>query len=213
MYRAISAIVQRETYDGTVFTVLVPGESLTDEMKKLSVDGILKGELRIDDGRHITTEQRRKAWATLGDISLWNGDEKEVNHWYLKTMFRSEKSHPKFSLSDCSITTARNYISYLLDFCLAWDVPLTETLTNRTDDIDAAIYSSLKHRRCIICGLDGEPHHWDVIGMGRNRNTYDDSAHRKLCLCRIHHTEAHDIGRETFEKKYHVYGIIFNEKS
>jgi hypothetical protein len=31
-----------------------------------------------------------------------------------------------------------------------------------------------------------------------------------LCLCRIHHTEVHTVGQETFSKKYHVYGILFD---
>lgn len=211
MYTEIKAKVHRERPEGTYLHVLVPAQSVTDELKKYSADGIMPGTLWIDDGRTIRAEQRRKAWATLGDISLWNGDDKEVNHWYLKHMFMTTKNATYFSLSDCSVTAARHYISFLLDFCLEWNVPLTEPLANRTDDIDAAIYSSLKHKRCIICGQDGEVHHWDVIGMGRNRKTYDDSGHRKLCLCRIHHTEAHDIGRDTFESKYHVYGILYTE--
>ncbi|MCL2215432.1 MAG: putative HNHc nuclease [Defluviitaleaceae bacterium] len=211
MYREITAEVHKESPDGTHFYVLVPRESLTDEMKKLSDDGKLVGELRIDDGRTISSKQRKKAWATLHDISLWNGDDRETNHWWLKHEFMTAKNAMYFSLSDCSVTAARHYISFLLDFCLGWDVPLTEPLVNRTDDINAAIYSSLKHRRCIICGLEGEQHHWDVIGMGRNRKTYDDSGHRKICLCRIHHDEAHTIGRDTFAEKYHVYGILYNE--
>lgn len=40
---------------------------------------------------------------------------------------------------------------------------------------------------------------------------FNDSNLRKLCLCRVHHMEAHQIGRNTFEQKYHVYGIIFKE--
>lgn len=211
MRREITAQVHKEAPEGTYFSVLAPKESLTDEMKKLSDNGILTGELRIDDGRTISAKQRKKAWATLRDVSLWNGDDSETNHWWLKHEFMALKNSMYFSLSNCSVTAARYYISFLLDFCLKWDVPLSEPITNRTDDIDAAIYSSLKHRRCIICGLEGEMHHWDVIGMGRNRKTYDDSGHRKLCLCRIHHDEAHAIGRETFERKYHVYGILYTE--
>ena len=211
MYKTIQAVVRKETRDGTYLVVLVPKESLTDELKKLTDNGVLNGELRIDDGRTISAKQRKKTWATLNDISLWNGDDREVNHWWLKIMYMASKNSDYFSLSDCCITTARHYITFLLDFCLEWEVPLSEPLINRTDDIDAAIYSSLKHRRCIICGLEGETHHWDVIGMGRNRDTYDDSEHRKICLCRKHHDEAHQIGRDTFESKHHVYGIIFNE--
>jgi len=211
MYKEIQAKVHKEAPEGTYFIALVPKESLTDELQKLSDDGVLTGELRIDDGRIISAKQRKKAWATLKDISLWNGDDRETNHWWLKIMFMDFKHVRRFSLADCCVTTARHYITFLLDFCLEWGVPLTEPLTKRTDDINAAIYSSLKHNRCIVCGKDGEIHHWDPIGMGRNRNTVDDSHMRKLCLCRIHHDEAHQIGGATFEERYHIYGIIFNE--
>ena len=222
MHKQFEAKIHKETKDGTYLYVLLPQESLANEVKRFSDNGILKGELRLDDGRSISSKQRKKAWATLTDIALWSGNydkkkpawldgDKENDHWYLKHMFMVYTGEAYFSLSDCSMTTARHYISFLLDFCLDWDIPLSEPLLDRTDDINAAIYASLKHRRCIVCGRDGEVHHWDVIGMGRNRNNIDDTNHRKLCLCRKHHTEAHMIGNQAFEVKYHVYGIVFKE--
>ena len=222
MFKQFEGRVHKETKDGTYLYVLLPEESLTDEIKKFSENGILKGELRIDDGRTISSKQRKKAWATLTDIALWSGNydkkkpawldgDKENDHWYLKHMYMIYSGEEYFSLSDCSMTTARYYISFLLDFCLGWNVPLSEPILHRTDDIDAAIYATLKNKKCIVCGAEGEIHHWDPIGMGRDRNTYDDSEYRKLCLCRIHHDEAHSIGGKTFEEKHHVYGIIYND--
>ena len=211
MYKQFEAAVHKEAKDGTYLYALLPKESLAGEIGKFSKNGILTGELRIDDGRTISSKQRKKAWATLGDISLWNGDDREINHWWLKIMFMTKNNVQPFSLSDCSMTTARHYISFLLDFCLEQGLPLSEPILNRTDDIDATLYASLKHRRCIICGRNGEIHHRDAIGMGNNRKKIDDSQHRKICLCRTHHTEAHKIGNKAFENKYHVYGIVFNE--
>jgi len=209
MHREITAKVNREAPEGTYLSVLIPRESLTDALKKLTNNGMLKGELRIDDGRHITAEQRKKAYATLGDIAAHTGYMPEALKDIMKYHYMGVTGDDFFSLSDCSVSTARRFISHLLDFALEWDIPLMDTLLNRTDDIDAAIYSSLKRRKCIICGIEGEIHHWDVIGMGRDRRTYDDSDHRKICLCRIHHDEAHQVGRDTFGSKHHVYGIIF----
>jgi len=211
MYRTIQAKIHKETPKGTYFIVLVPDESLTDSTLKLTNNGILKGELRIDDGRHITSEQRKKAYATLGDIANYTGYMPEELKEIMKYRYVAATGDRYFSFSDCSITTARHFINHILDFALEWNIPLMDTVLDRTDDINAAIYASLKHRRCIVCGKDGEIHHWDVIGMGRDRTTVDDRHMRKLCLCRIHHTEVHQIGRDTFESKYHVYGIIFNE--
>lgn len=47
--------------------------------------------------------------------------------------------------------------------------------------------------------------------MGNDRRTYDDRLNRKMCLCRVHHTIAHQKGVVDFQEKYHVYGIIYNE--
>lgn len=211
MHKVIQAKVHKEAPEGTYFYVLIPHESLTDEVEKFSNNGILKGELRIDDGRSITAEQRKKVYATLADISNYTGHLPEELKEIMKYRYMGESGERYFSLSDCSVSTARHFINHIIDFALEWHIPLMDTLLNRTDDINAAIYASLKHKRCIICGDDGEAHHWDAIGMGHDRTTIDDSNLRKLCLCRKHHTEAHLIGKKTFEQKYCVYGIIFNE--
>jgi hypothetical protein len=110
------------------------------------------------------------------------------------------------------MTTARHYISFLLDFCFDWDVPLSEPVTSRTDDIAAAIYSSLLRKRCIVCGIKGEIHHVDSVGMGRNRQEIAHIGMRVMCLCRYHHSECHAIGQEFFDIKYHIYGIIADSR-
>ena len=51
----------------------------------------------------------------------------------------------------------------------------------------------------------------ETIGMGNDRRRVDDSGYRKICLCRTHHTIAHQRGMPSFEKMYHVYGIIVDD--
>ena len=213
MYRAIKAKIHKESKYGTHFYVLVPNESLTDEVQKLSHDGVLKGELHIDDGRTLSAVQRKKSYATLADIALHLGYPPEELKELMKYQFVAHTGEKYFSFRNCSMTTARHFINYIINFALEWEVPLAETLLERTDDIDTAIYMSLKHKKCIICGKDGEIHHWDAIGMGHDRVTFDDSKLRKLCLCRQHHSEVHKIGREVFEQKYHAYGVEYKERS
>jgi hypothetical protein len=208
MHREIKAKVHRETKEGTYFIVLAPRESLTDEVRKFCVDGILKGELRIDDGRHITSEQRKKLYATLADIAAHMGYPPEELKEIMKYRYMADSGADYFSLSDCSVTTARHFITHILNFALEWGVPLMDLLTNRTDDIDAMIYATIKHRRCIICGADGEIHHAeDRIGMGRNRDEIIHIGMRVLCLCRKHHDECHTEGQTAFNEKWKVYGI------
>ena len=208
MYKSVKVKIHKEAPEGTYFYVLVPRESLTDEVKKLSNDGIIKGELRLDDSRHISAEQRKKAYATIADIADYLGYPASELKDILKCRYIAATGDDYLSLSDCSVTTARHFINYILDFALEWRVPLDDYLINRTDDINSAIYASIKHRRCIICGADGEVYHAeDRIGMGRNRHDIVHIGMRVMCLCRKHHDECHTIGQSTFNEKWKVHGI------
>lgn len=109
-------------------------------------------ELRIDDGRSITTLQRKKIYATIRDIFNFIGDSPEYLKVFLKYMFCEETGEEYFSFSSCSLEIAREFISYILDFALAWDVPLSESGLLRTDDIDRYLFSCIKYRKCCITG-------------------------------------------------------------
>ena len=60
----------KETENGTEMLITIPGkkigEILTDKCIK-------KAEMRFDDGRTISIEQRKKAYATIRDISEHTG--------------------------------------------------------------------------------------------------------------------------------------------
>jgi len=170
---------------------------------------IQKLNIWIDDGRYISGEQRRKAYATLRDIAWELGYTPEELKEVMKAYFMEKTGDKYFSLSDCSMDTARKYISFILDFALENGICLSEGILDRTDDIDHALASCLKYRRCAICGQKGEIHHWDAIGMGNDRRKYDDSENRKICLCRAHHSIAHQQGGMRFAQNYHVYGIVW----
>ena len=199
----------RETEKGTDLLVHIPGEQIQREITKYRNGSVINSEIRIDDNRTITAEQRKKIYATIKDIANYLGDWPEYYKEFLKFNFCMEKGIDYFSLSNCSISIARDFITYLIDFILANDIPLTDEALKRTDDIDRYLWGCIKYKRCCICGRKGETHHWDTIGMGNDRRTLDDSLKRKIQLCRVHHTEAHVIGRDTFGAKYHVYGIIY----
>lgn len=193
---------------GTHLQIKIPDKDIsyyiTDKKAKY-------GELRIDDGRHISALQRKKIYATIRDISDWTGYVPEEQKEWLKFLHTEQTGEPYFSLSNCSMDTAREFINTILECALKEGVPLSEEGVYRTDDIGRYLYFCLKHKKCAICGLPGEIHHVDTIGMGRDRKQVDDSDYRKICLCRKHHTIAHARGMDALEKMYHVYGIKFNE--
>lgn len=190
--------------DGTELLVLVPNRDLTDLFlsKHIKV-----AEIRFYDGRSITAEQRKKAYATMADIASWTGELPEIMKEWLKYLHIARTGSGYFSLSNCSMDTAREFINTILDYALEQGIELTDFAVNRTDDTNRYLYSCIKNKRCAVCGTDGEIHHVDTIGMGNDRRKVDDSRYRKICLCRTHHTEIHTIGITKFTEKYHIYGI------
>lgn len=192
--------------DNTVLNLVIPEERI-QELKKYSSGGIMHVEVRIDDGRTITNDQRKKAYATINDIAAHTGHVQDFLKEYFKYVLMAQQGIDTFSLSDCSVTTARDYINVLIEFCIAHGVQLQEGVMERSDDIARTLIVCLIYRKCCICGRDGEIHHFDAIGMGNNRTVYDDSEHEVICLCRKHHTEAHAIGIDSFCDKYKVFGI------
>ena len=198
----------KKTDDGTVLVVTVYKDISYIFEQKISN----KGEIRIDDGRHISAEQRKKAYATIRDLADFTGYLPEEMKELMKMEYIIRRNGDYISLSDCTMEQARGFINVLIEFALDHDIPLSEQALDRTDDIGRYLYYCLKTRHCCICGKpNSDIHHEDAIGMGHDRTAYDDRNNKKICLCREHHTIAHQRGVETFRKMYKVYGIKFND--
>ena len=168
---------------------------------------IRHAEVILDDGRHISIDQRKKIYATLRDISEYIGDPPEATKEWMKYGYIERTGSDYFSLSNCSMTTAREFINFLMDVCLQSGIILTESGLKRTDDINAYLIQCIRHKRCCICGRPADIHHVDAIGMGNDRRNFDDSENDIIALCREHHTQAHSLGNVRFMERYKVYGI------
>ena len=178
------------------------------EWNKLQLCGNVV-EIGLPDGRLITPEQRKRIYAMLRDISEWMGElDPEVVKNYMKIEFMVNDMNAiarrLFSLSDCDMTTAREFNDFLAHFIIANNIPTKEPLVEYCDDIEKFIYACLMGKVCAVCGKPAELHHVDAIGAGRNRDTVYQIGMGVLPLCRIHHTECHRIGGESFLDKYHL---------
>lgn len=199
--------VIKEVSDGFV-TIVAP----VDKEYLIGKQDITECEVRFDDGRTITAEQRKKAYALINDIAEWSGHLPEPLKEYFKFDYMSKTGCDYFSMSDCDMTTARDYISNLIDFCFMWSVPTKDTLLNRTDDIGKYLYQCLVHRKCAVCNQKADIHHvtGSRVGMGFNRNQISHLGRNAIALCRVHHQEAHQSERAFFDK-YHLYGITLDD--
>lgn len=103
-----------------------------------------------------------------------------------------------FSLSNCNLETAREFITFLIDTCIDNDIALANNPVEYTDDISAYLFSCIKRHACCVCGSQGT-----VYKVGREE--------RKISLCLNHFDEASLKGLKKFESLYKVYPIKIKE--
>lgn len=209
MYETAKLTGYRVDQTGTELRIFVPGKNLQETIINRKTN---ECEVYIPDKREITADQRKKIYATFNDISEYTGYDIDSVKLLMKSLHMVRTKCNFFSLSNCSIEVAKSFINTIIDYCLENGVQLKDTALNRTSDIDHYLWKCLKERVCCICGYKADLHHVDAIGRGIDRNTYDDSEHKKMALCRTHHTESHTIGQVDFMKKYNVYGIKYKEE-
>lgn len=181
-----------------------------------------KVEVILPDGRRISPEQRRKCYSLIGEIAEYvdgvrNADTIEEQKGLLKMEFmlkRMESAERRmFSLSDCDMSTARGFITYLIDFIIANDIPTRVPLIEQCDDIAAYMYACTAHRKCAVCGRPADIHHCEGsrIGAGVDRAKAHQLGREVLPLCRVHHTECHAMPEGDFVAKYHLQTVRLDE--
>jgi hypothetical protein len=162
----------------------------------------------MDDGRRISAEQRGKIYAMVNEIADWMGDYPESVKRFFKMDFvlnRLQSMERKmFSLSNVDMTTAREFIEFLIEFIISHDVPCREPLWKLQDDSGKYVYSCLMNKKCCICGQAAQLHHVDRIGMGNDRTKVEHVGREALPLCAEHHAEIHNAPEEVFYSKYHL---------
>ena len=200
--------IEKASPDGLMIRVPYDSRYVTQEWDEV--------EVMIPDGRRISPEQRRKAYALMGEIANWAGmttEEVKLTHKHDFVQKHLEGLHKQlFSLSDCDVSTARDFITYLIDFVLEFDVPLRVPITDVVDDVHQYVYACLMHKKCAVCGKKAELHHVDRVGMGGNRHDMCHIGMRALPLCREHHNEAHQHGDATLMDKYHLEEVVIDER-
>ncbi|WP_349535180.1 putative HNHc nuclease [Leuconostoc citreum] len=171
-------------------------------------------EIQVRDGREISVKQRNYIYALFKDISDWSGYAPDIIKQEFKFKFECWRELDTFSLSNVEKSVAATFISYLLNFVVEHNVPLSFKPLDALEPEDVAHfeYACLMNRCCVICGKKpSDLHHLDTIGQGVDRRKTNHLKHRAVQLCRIHHNEAHALGIETFLSKYHINGMKIDE--
>ncbi len=164
--------------------------------------------VQLIDSRPISDKQRKACYALLGEIAEYSGISKGQAKELMKIKFLAdelqETADKIFSLSNAPMSLVCAFQRFLVRFILDWDIPCNFPLLNFVDDVSDYIYSCLINKKCCVCGLKADLHHVDHVGMGRDRSEIIHEGMKVLPLCREHHTEAHTIGQQSFNDKWHL---------
>lgn len=200
----------RETEQGTDLIVHIPNEKLHYQISKYGQGNKVDAEIRINDSRSIRADQRKKIFATVRDIARYSVDDPEYIRGMLLYDYCAKTGEMPFSLSNCSVSQAREYMNFILEFAIEWGIPLSGPGADRTDEIDKYLYFCIKHRTCAITMRKGaEIHHvtGSRVGMGRTRVELDHSKLELMALSKEWHDKVHTQGEVDIFKEKKVYGI------
>ena len=199
--------------DGNIVTF---GAENPEELANLSLitqEEYPEAVVKISDGRRISDVQRKKAYAIMGDISDWSGHDPMEVKARMKFHFEAEYGIEDIALGTTDMTTARVFITMLIEVCFSLDIPMKHTVMSVQDDVRAAMYLCLRYRKCAICGKKADVHHIDTVGMGQDRQTTDHRNKHLVALCREHHQEAHNMGWPDYSQLNHLVGVKLDEQT
>lgn len=212
------------------------------DIQKLIDQRISDCEIILSDGRQISPQQRNKIFALIRDItrhvSGWDTKKTAFNEMltamqlnYIIDLADKEEIRYQLTYNYCQLagidvfslrnrsedtidmTTARDFIDWLVELCVEHGIPCSDTLLNRCEDQQRYLYACVMNRVCCICGKPADIHEYDIVGMGRNREEIHHLGQRVQPLCRIHHQEVGNIGQKAFDARYHVSWVKLDEKA
>jgi len=136
---------------GKEITVLLDDDLSTYQIDKYSNNQSPTVEIILADNRKISPEQRKKIYALLGDIANYTGYSiPQEMPAVMKWKYLTETGAEMFSLSDCSMTTANKYLTWLIDFCFENNIGFKTQTWDMLPDDYAMVMRCCKHRKCII---------------------------------------------------------------
>ena len=182
---------------------------IKQEIKECYIDFI--------DSRNLSDKQRRFCYSLINSIAEWSGSSTQDIKEVFKLEFWADKidtlADKVFSLANAPMSLVAEFQRFLINFILENDVPVKRPLLEYVDDIDHYVYMCLIHKKCAICGKKAELHHIDTVGIGNDRTEIDHIGKEAISLCRVHHKEYHDIGKQSFFEKYHLNGGVKIDKT
>ena len=172
-------------------------------------------EIRFIDPRRFTGEQRKFIFALIGDIFLHYGESIETlkEYFYWKFYAYTGRQISLADDSDSTVSDAGLLVNIILDFIFENNIPFRNGHDILPANQEYYFYKCVTKRVCCICGRVGaDIDHFDQALGRRKRKEVDHTEFTFAALCRVHHTEKHQIGITRFKTKYKVKGIRLNQE-
>lgn len=197
--------------DGVYLKVFVKDKEILDEIIRYKTK---TGNIKLDDNRRISAKQQKRIYLTIKDIANHLGYFEKEAEQLLIDNFNISYNENLTCIPECSMDLARKFLAYLLEFCLEYNIPLSDYAVNRIDSLESYISLCLKYYVCCICGDKADIHHAldDRIGMGSDRDKINHIGRKAISLCRVHHNELHSMSENEFYKKYSIKPIVLTEE-
>lgn len=212
----LSYLAKITNVDGDKVTLQLK-ESLNIERLKTIFDGYngeRQAEIFIKDPRGFTVEQRAFVFSLMNDIYRYTGqpfdDLKDIFYWQFR--FLTGKSISLKNISTNTVDDVSLLADLILDFIFDGDIPFKDGYEVPPQNIQYFFYKCVVNRTCCICGKkNADIDHFDKALGRRKRKEVDHTEFTFAALCRIHHTEKHQMGITEFKNKHHVIGVKLNQ--
>ena len=205
-----------KSLNGDEITLLSKDKVNAHELNKYTYNGNIYAVVEFVDGTKISDEQRKHFYALMGDYEAYTGVPLNyVENWYKVAymIYADLNEKPSLARGKMSKAQATDFLTFIIEDFIEKGIRFRKQRFYNTVDIGRMIYALTMKRLCAVCGKKhADIHHVTSVGMGRNRKKHDHTQHLYLPLCREHHNESHNLGQETFMKKYHLEPIELKEE-
>lgn len=185
---------------GNRLVIELDEEPSSDYLELLSDGKPLNISFRFEDNRMMSDKQRKLIFSLINDLSKFYGydtyDQRKLEEFMFEMAYQRN-----IDLGNCQKQDASAFIDLMIEQVMRDGVQLSSRYKYLLDDTNY-FYQCVKYRRCCVCGKDADIHHVRAVGMGMNRRYVDHSKYPLEALCRVHHTECHKIGQNSFDSKY-----------
>ncbi|MGL5714382.1 MAG: putative HNHc nuclease [Paraclostridium sp.] len=206
--------------------IYFPHDKNISEIKEI-LKRVKNNEIEVIRTDKLSLDQMKMLWSIFKDLGDMIGYTREELRKELENEYCNEKGIEYFSISpskkdSCSKEIATDFITWLIEWSIkeGYNLIIHEGKgQNRRvkgareicPDINRYMIACLRSKVCAVCGrIEADLHHVDNVNSIGGYEFDDGLKTRFMSLCREHHSLAHSIGQDEFDKRFILNGVWLN---